>query len=82
MLGRKSCKEVLFYCIFGDKNIYLNRVFLAHTMGPGYPLLQDGRIPWEVNIDDSICCLEIEARGTGIRRNKEPAVRILLKLVY
>ena len=45
-------KHLLLDCTDSYKIDYLNLALLAYSVNPAYTLLQDGRIPRKVQIDD------------------------------
>jgi hypothetical protein len=58
----------------------LHWISLSHAMGATNPLLQHGRIPGQVDIDHGVGGLQVQARGTGVRRDEELAGRLMLSV--
>mgnify|MGYP006944202491 CR=1 FL=1 len=54
LLGRKSRQETLLQRPLGNEKKYLDRSFLPHTVSPADSLLQNGRVPRKIHIDDRI----------------------------
>jgi len=61
LFARQGCQQVFFEGGFSDQQVDLHRALLTHAVGTGDALFEDGRIPWQLNIDDGVGSLEVEA---------------------
>ena len=59
----------------------LDRLLLPQPMHPADALLQHGRIPGQVHVDDDRRELQIQADATRIGRQKQPALRIVAESI-
>ena len=67
MLDRILCDEI------DDRH----RAFLALAPGSSDTLLELGQIPWQIEIDDGVRHLEIQAGRAGVGGEEQLASRIL-----
>src|SRR5690606_37230372 len=67
--------------VFRNKVDYLYATGLAQSEHPANSLFQNGGVPWQIHVDyHRGCMLKVEPHAAGIRRKKQPARRILVKL--
>ncbi len=81
MLRRQRSQQRFFKGALRHQEEDLHGPFLAHTVGPGDPLLQNGRIPGEIHIEDRIGRLEVQPCGPGIGGHEKPTGWVLLESV-
>src|SRR5215470_7925259 len=82
MFGRESREELLLNGTFGHEQIDLHWPLLPHPMSPGNSLFENCRIPRQIDVDDGVCCLQVEPRRACIGREEYAASRVALKLVH
>lgn len=75
----ESLQHPLLDCVFRDQVNYGDGARLMFAPGPGDPLFQPGRIPWEVTIDHHARILQIQPGTPRIGAQEDPAVRIALE---
>ena len=60
----------------------MHGLFLTHAVGAGNSLFEDGRVPGQVEVDDGVGRLQIQARRTGVGGDEQPTVGVRLKLIH
>ncbi len=81
LLLTNHTQQILLQCLLSHEDINIDGTFLTHPVRSGYSLLQYRRIPRQIHIDHCIGRLQIQPRAAGIRRQKDPTLWIVLKLV-
>ena len=61
---------------------YLDIAVLPYTVDPAYPLFQHGGIPWQIQIDDQRCRLQVQSGTSCIRGHEHAAIRIVTEIIY
>ncbi len=82
MLEGQRSEHVLFYGLFGYKEIHVHRSHLSHSMRPADALFEHCRVPGEIDIHHGIGCLKVQTGRTGVCGKKEPAGGIRIELLY
>src|ERR671919_1242557 len=63
----------------GDQVDHRDRASLVLAPRACDPLLQTGRVPWQIAVDDHAGALEVQTGAAGIRAEKNAAFRIVLE---
>src|SRR5262245_66040869 len=82
MFGRQGGEEFLLDGAFGHEQIDQHWPLLPHPMSPCYALFEDCRIPRQIDVDNGVCCLQVEPGRACVGREEYAACRVTLKLVH
>ena len=66
VLGCKGPQQLLLDGLLSHQQVDLHRALLSHPVSARDALFQDGRIPWQIHVDDRVRRLEVESCGTAM----------------